>query len=85
MPYNEEELKDNLYYQSLKSRDEVAYNQKYQKAHNSFMKRESEFEENDNKRLNYMKILWQENRILAYVKTYISNYIKEGIGQEKTH
>ena len=51
MPYNEEELKDNLYYQSLKSRDEVAYNQKYQKAHNSFMKRESEFEENDNKRL----------------------------------
>tara|TARA_Y100000361_G_scaffold124069_1_gene116999 strand:- start:204 stop:527 length:324 start_codon:yes stop_codon:yes gene_type:complete len=51
MPYNEEELKDNLYYQSLKSRDEVAYNQKYQKAHNSFMQRESEFEENDNKRL----------------------------------
>ena len=51
MPYNEEELKDNLYYQSLKNRDEVAYNQKYQKAHDIFMQRESEFEEDQNKRL----------------------------------
>ena len=43
MPYNEEELKDNLYYQSLKTRDEDAYHLKYHKTHDAFMNRESEF------------------------------------------
>lgn len=51
MPYNEEELKDNLYYQSLKTRDEDAYHLKYHKAHDAFMNRESEFEQDENKRL----------------------------------
>ena len=39
MPYNEEELKDNIYYQSLKQRDEDAYNRKYHKTHDTFMAR----------------------------------------------
>tara|TARA_B100000902_G_C27247267_1_gene883288 strand:+ start:724 stop:1047 length:324 start_codon:yes stop_codon:yes gene_type:complete len=51
MPYNEEELKDNIYYQSLKQRDEQAYHIKYHKAHDTFMAREAEFEPNETKRL----------------------------------
>tara|TARA_Y100000361_G_C11128340_1_gene327372 strand:+ start:372 stop:695 length:324 start_codon:yes stop_codon:yes gene_type:complete len=51
MPYTEAELQDNLYYQSLKKRDEELYHAKYHKAHNAFMNRESEFEENAQKRL----------------------------------
>lgn len=51
MPYTEDELKDNLYYQDLKKRDEDAYHIKYHKAHDAFMARESEFEPDVVKRL----------------------------------
>tara|TARA_B100000902_G_scaffold323493_1_gene317300 strand:+ start:9397 stop:9720 length:324 start_codon:yes stop_codon:yes gene_type:complete len=51
MPYTEAELQDNLYFQSIKKRDEELYHSQYQKAHNKFMDRESEFEENEQKRL----------------------------------
>tara|TARA_Y100000004_G_C8751361_1_gene342542 strand:- start:255 stop:578 length:324 start_codon:yes stop_codon:yes gene_type:complete len=51
MPYTEAELQDNLYYQSLKKRDEELYRSKYHKAHDAFMNRESEFEDDQQKRL----------------------------------
>ena len=37
MPYTEEELRDNLHYQSLKERDEIKYEQKFQKDLSKFL------------------------------------------------
>lgn len=47
MPYTEAELQDNLFYQSLKERDEQKYHLGYTKAHTAFVNRELEFEDNE--------------------------------------
>ena len=49
MPYTEEELKDNLHYQSLKERDEIKYEQKFQKDLSKFLTKEGSTEETKNK------------------------------------
>ena len=49
MPYTEEELRDNLHYQSLKERDEIKYEQKFQKDLSKFLTKEGSTEETKNK------------------------------------
>ena len=49
MPYTEEELRDNLHYQSLKERDEIKYEQKFQKYLSKFLTKEGSTEETKNK------------------------------------
>jgi len=49
MPYTEEELKDNLHYQSLKERDEIKYEQKFQKDLSKFLTKEGSTEETKSK------------------------------------
>ena len=49
MPYTEEQLRDNLHYQSLKERDEIKYEQKFQKDLSKFLTKEGSTEETKNK------------------------------------
>ena len=49
MPYTEQELRDNLHYQSLKERDEIKYEKKFQKDLSKFLTKEGSTEETKNK------------------------------------
>ena len=49
MPYTEDELRDNLHYQSLKERDEIKYEQKFQKDLSKFLTKEGSTAETKNK------------------------------------
>ena len=37
MPYTEQELQNNLHFQSLKERDEIKYEERFQKDYNTFV------------------------------------------------
>ena len=49
MPYTEQELQDNLHYQSLKERDEIKYEERFQKDYNTFIEREVKNDSDTNK------------------------------------
>jgi len=49
MPYTEEELQDNLHYQSLKERDEIKYEQKFQKDLSKFLQKNLKAGDSPNK------------------------------------
>ena len=49
MPYTEQELQDNLHYQSLKERDEIKYEEKFQKDFTKFLDREMKDDVDENK------------------------------------
>ena len=49
MPYTEEELQDNLHYQSLKERDEIKYEQKFQKDLSKFLQKNLKADTEQNK------------------------------------
>mgnify|MGYP000125514011 CR=1 FL=1 len=43
MPYTEQELQGNLHYQSLKERDEIKYEEKFQKDLSKFLQKEGNY------------------------------------------
>lgn len=49
MPYTEQELQNNLHFQSLKERDEIKYEERFQKDYNTFIEREVKNDSDTNK------------------------------------
>ena len=96
MPYTEEELRDNLHYQSLKERDEIKYEQKFQKDLSKFLTKEGSTEETKNKILKTS--LRDNNGVIRlfenfnngetysiYHRNYMLKFTKEDTEQKKTH